>query len=51
MLSPGITNAEIGAELYVSVATVKAHVPRILTKLALGNRTQLALVAHDAGLA
>jgi DNA-binding NarL/FixJ family response regulator len=34
----------------MSVATVKAHVSRILTKLDLSNRTQLALLAHDAGL-
>ncbi len=50
-IAQGRTNAEIGAELFMSVATVKAHVSRILTKLALGNRTQLALLAHDAGLA
>jgi DNA-binding NarL/FixJ family response regulator len=46
----GKTNAEIAAELFMSVATVKAHVSRILTKLALSNRTQIALLAHDAGL-
>ncbi len=42
---------EIAAGLFVSVATVKAHISRILTKLGLGNRTQIALLAHDAGLA
>jgi DNA-binding NarL/FixJ family response regulator len=47
----GRSNAEIGTELFMSVATVKAHVSRILTKLALDNRTQLALLAHDAELA
>ncbi|ONI84285.1 DNA-binding response regulator [Actinosynnema sp. ALI-1.44] len=46
----GKTNAEIGADLYLSVATVKAHITRILTKLSLGNRTQIALLTHDAGL-
>jgi DNA-binding NarL/FixJ family response regulator len=46
----GRTNAEIATDLYMSVATVKAHVSRILTKLAVGNRTQVALLAHDAGL-
>ena len=35
----------------MSVATVKAHVSRLLTKLELGNRVQIALLAHDAGLA
>ncbi|MBE1470000.1 DNA-binding NarL/FixJ family response regulator [Kibdelosporangium phytohabitans] len=49
-IGQGKTNAEIGAELFVSVATVKAHITRILTKLSLGNRTQIALLTHDAGL-
>lgn len=40
---------EISRELYMSVATVKAHVSRILEKLALNNRVQIALLAHDAG--
>ena len=35
----------------MSVATVKAHVSRLLTKLELNNRVQIALLAHDAGLA
>jgi DNA-binding NarL/FixJ family response regulator len=46
----GRTNAEIAARLFLSVATVKAHITRILTKLELGNRTQIALLMHDAGL-
>ncbi|HEY0453590.1 response regulator transcription factor [Actinophytocola sp.] len=46
----GRTNAEIAAGLHLSVATVKAHITRILTKLELGNRTQIALLTHDAGL-
>ena len=33
------------------VATVKAHVTRVLMKLELDNRVQVALLAHDAGLA
>jgi DNA-binding NarL/FixJ family response regulator len=45
----GKSNAEISAELYMSVATVKAHVSRLLTKLELNNRVQVALLAHDAG--
>ncbi|HXY17528.1 MAG TPA: response regulator transcription factor [Gaiellaceae bacterium] len=45
----GKTNAEIGRELYMSVATVKAHVSRVLEKLELNNRVQIALLAHDAG--
>ena len=44
----GKSNAEIGGELYMSVATVKAHVS-LLEKLELNNRVQIALLAHDAG--
>ena len=50
-IARGRTNAEIAAELYMSVPTVKAHITHILTKLQLGNRTQIALLAHDADLA
>ncbi|WP_084957012.1 response regulator [Thermoactinospora rubra] len=44
----GKSNAEIGRELYMSVATVKAHVSRILTKLGLNNRVQIALLVYDS---
>ena len=47
----GLSNAQIAAEAYMSVATVKAHVSRLLTKLEAANRVQVALVVHDAGLA
>ena len=46
----GLSNAQIGAELYMSVATVKANVSRVLTKLDLDNRVQVAIITHDAGL-
>jgi DNA-binding NarL/FixJ family response regulator len=46
----GRSNAEISGELFMSVPTVKAHVSHILTKLDFNNRTQIALLAHDAGL-
>ncbi|MFC0599089.1 response regulator transcription factor [Streptomyces palmae] len=46
----GRSNAEIGAELFMSVPSVKTHVSRILAKLGLNNRVQIALLAHDAGL-
>jgi DNA-binding NarL/FixJ family response regulator len=49
-LGRGLSNAEIAAELYMSVATVKTYVSRVLTKLDMDNRTQVALLAHDAGL-
>ncbi|TMR02388.1 response regulator transcription factor [Actinomadura soli] len=50
-IARGRSNAEIAAELFMGVATVKAHVSSVLTKLGLDNRTQIALLAHDAGLA
>ncbi len=46
----GSSNAEVAAELYMSIATVKAHVSRLLMKLDLDNRVQIALLVHDAGL-
>lgn len=46
----GWSNARIAAELHLSVATVKAHVTQVLDRLGLDNRTQAALLAHDAGL-
>ncbi|WP_028059818.1 response regulator [Candidatus Solirubrobacter pratensis] len=45
----GKSNAEISRDLYMSVATVKAHVSRMLEKLEFNNRVQIALLAHDAG--
>jgi DNA-binding NarL/FixJ family response regulator len=48
-IGEGKSNGEIAAELYMSVATVKAHVTRVLQKLELNNRVQVALLAHDAG--
>ena len=45
----GKSNAEISRELYMSIATVKAHVSRLLEKLQFNNRVQIALLAHDAG--
>jgi DNA-binding NarL/FixJ family response regulator len=48
-IAQGKSNAEIGRELFMSVATVKAYVSRLLSKLDLNNRVQVALLAHDAG--
>jgi DNA-binding NarL/FixJ family response regulator len=48
-IAQGKPNAEIGRELFMSVATVKAHVTRVLMKLELNNRVQIALLTHDAG--
>jgi DNA-binding NarL/FixJ family response regulator len=44
----GRANAEIATELHMSVATVKAHVSRLLAKLEAGNRVQIALLVQDA---
>jgi DNA-binding NarL/FixJ family response regulator len=44
----GRANAEIAAELHMSVATVKAHVSRLLAKLDVENRVQIALLVQDA---
>jgi len=44
----GASNAEIGASLFMSEATVKAHVSRLLTKLGVTNRVHVAILVHDA---
>ncbi|TCC24432.1 response regulator [Kribbella sindirgiensis] len=46
----GKVNAQIADELYLSMATVKAHVSRIMVKLQATNRVQIANRIHDAGL-
>jgi DNA-binding NarL/FixJ family response regulator len=50
LLGTGESNAELARQLYVSEATVKTYVSRLLTKLNLANRTQAAILAHEAGL-
>ena len=49
-VAQGLTNAEIGAALYMSAATAKTHVGRLLTKLSARDRTQLVIAAYEAGL-
>ena len=48
-LGEGLSNAQIAARLYLSEATVKGYVSRVLDKLGVANRTQAGLIAHDAG--
>jgi len=45
----GLTNAEIGADLMVSLGTVKAHLGSIMLKLGARNRVELAMWAYDTG--
>jgi DNA-binding NarL/FixJ family response regulator len=46
----GLSNAEIAKELFLSEATVKTHVSRLLVKLEVANRVQVAILAHEGGL-
>jgi DNA-binding NarL/FixJ family response regulator len=50
LLGTGESNAELAKKLFVSEATVKTYVSRLLAKLDLTNRTQAAILAHEAGL-
>lgn len=49
-IAHGETNAEIAARLYLSPATARTYVSRILAKLNARDRTELAIIAHRAGL-
>jgi len=50
LVARGLSNQEIGDELFVSPATAKTHVSRLLMKLAARDRAQLIVIAYESGL-
>ena len=50
LLSSGLSNAELGATLYLSEPTIKTHLSSIFRKLAVRDRVQAVIAAYDAGL-
>jgi DNA-binding NarL/FixJ family response regulator len=50
LIASGLSNAEIAAHLHLSLATVKTHIGRLLSKLQARDRAQLVIVAYETGL-
>jgi DNA-binding NarL/FixJ family response regulator len=50
LIARGMCNSEIAGELYLSQATVKTHVARVLRKMGLRDRTQAVVAAYDLGI-
>jgi DNA-binding NarL/FixJ family response regulator len=50
LIARGMSNAEVGRAIFLSEATIKTHVTRILDKLDLRSRTQAVVAAYESGL-
>ena len=50
LIGRGLSNAEIGAELFIGAATTKTHVSRVLSKMGARDRAQLVVLAYETGL-
>jgi DNA-binding NarL/FixJ family response regulator len=50
LIAAGLSNAEIASSLYLSEATIKSHITRILARLGLRDRVQVAVYAYEHGI-